>query len=161
MYCNNCGTHLPDGTRFCTNCGADNVAATKPAQAQTQQAVEYSGTQPYYPPPTPYKAKEPVLALILSWFVLMGSGHMYAGKAGKGVGLMVGGLVCAGITYGGTYMLIYGYSNMAFGIVLMVIGGICAFVIALYAHIDAYRTANKYNQFMQINGRPPTSGDNW
>lgn len=36
MYCNNCGTLVPDGTSFCGNCGA-NVAGGAPTQIQQFQ----------------------------------------------------------------------------------------------------------------------------
>ncbi|MHA1552434.1 MAG: zinc-ribbon domain-containing protein [Candidatus Heimdallarchaeaceae archaeon] len=161
MYCNNCGTNLPEGTKFCTNCGADNAVAAKPSHAQPQQVTtQYSGTQPYSPPPTPYKTKEPIVALVLSWFVMMGIGHMYAGKVGKGIGLLVGGFVSAMIMSGGYFMLL-GFYEFGFGLALIIIGGISAIVIALYAHIDAYQTAKKYNLFLKTNGRPPTNNDNW
>ncbi len=177
MYCNNCGAYLPDGTKYCKNCGTDTELAAQPAKAQYQpeysapqqhsgpypQATpQYSGTQPFTPPPTHYhKRKEPALAVILSWFVMLGSGHIYAGKPGKGIGLFFGAVACIGVTYGGFFILIDWYYNFGLAIALMAIGGIGAVVIALYAHIDAYRTANKYNLFLQTHGRPPTSSDNW
>ena len=46
MFCKNCGTQLPDGTRFCTNCGAD--------QSQNQQQQQYQ-QQSYQPPFEPVK----------------------------------------------------------------------------------------------------------
>lgn len=164
MYCNNCGANLPEGTKFCPNCGADSGVDAQPAKAQPQQAnIQYSGTQPYAPPPTAYKPKEPILALILSWFVMLGLGHMYAGKVGKGVGLLAGGFVSGLVMSGGYFLLIGFYYGSGFGlaIALIVIGGISAIIIALYAHIDAYQTAKKYNLFLKTNGRPPTSADKW
>ncbi len=176
MYCNNCGAQIPDGTKYCTNCGADSGLAAQPAKAQSQPEYstpqqqsapyqqttpQYSGTQPFTPPPAHYhKRKEPALAVILSWLVILGSGHIYAGKPGKGIGLFFGGIACIGVTYGGIFMML-GYSSMGVSIALMAIGGIGAAILALYTHIDAYRTANKYNTFLQLNGRPPTSNDNW
>ncbi|MCG3222846.1 MAG: zinc-ribbon domain-containing protein [Candidatus Heimdallarchaeota archaeon] len=162
MYCNNCGANLPEGTKFCPNCGADSGVAAQPAKAQPQQAnIQYSGTQPYSPPPTPYKPKEPILALILSWFVMLGLGHMYAGKVGKGLGLLAGGFVSGLVMSGGYVILLVFYYNLGLAIALLVIGGISAIVIVLYAHIDAYKTAKKYNLFLEKNGRPPTSNDDW
>jgi len=163
MYCDNCGANLLEGTKFCPNCGADSGVAAKPAQAPYQQTTtQYSGTQPYAPIPTHYhKRKEPALAVILSWFVMLGLGHMYAGKPGKGIGLFFGGMCCGGIIAGGYVMLFMFYGNIGFAIALIAIGALGAIVIALYTHIDAYMTANKYNLFLQTNGRPPTSNDNW
>jgi len=39
MYCNKCGTFLPDGARFCSNCGAETAA----------EAPQYGQTEGYYP----------------------------------------------------------------------------------------------------------------
>jgi zinc-ribbon domain len=41
MYCSNCGTQMPDGTRFCRTCGAATQAPVAPVQA------------PGVPPPPP------------------------------------------------------------------------------------------------------------
>ena len=32
MFCTNCGSNVPEGSRFCTECGADVTAAAAPAQ---------------------------------------------------------------------------------------------------------------------------------
>ena len=32
MFCKNCGSQMPEGTKFCSNCGA--VSASEPAQSQ-------------------------------------------------------------------------------------------------------------------------------
>lgn len=31
-YCTNCGSHIPEGNRFCPNCGTDNGAPAAPAR---------------------------------------------------------------------------------------------------------------------------------
>ena len=125
---------------------------------QSQQP-QYSGTQPYSPP-THYKEKEPAIAVILSLVVILGSGHIYAGKVGKGIGLILGAFGCIGLIYGGFFSMGIFWDIGPF-IAMMVIGGIGALVLALYAHIDAYKTAQNYNQFLRTHGRPPTSRDNW
>ena len=35
MFCNRCGANLPDGTQFCTNCGAPQTAPQQPAPQAT------------------------------------------------------------------------------------------------------------------------------
>lgn len=91
----------------------------------------------------------------------MGSGHMYAGKVGKGVGLMLGAFVGSAIMIVGYVLMIGFYTTPGFPIAIIIIGGISVMIISLYTHIDAYRTAKKYNLFLQKNGRPPTSNDDW
>lgn len=38
MFCNHCGAKLPDGSRFCSTCGADLTAAPAPAAQKPQPA---------------------------------------------------------------------------------------------------------------------------
>ena len=52
MFCTNCGTELPDGSRFCTACGAQ-VGAQADAQAQTAPAADYQ------PPAYQQQAQQP------------------------------------------------------------------------------------------------------
>ena len=49
MFCKNCGTQLPDDARFCTNCGADQLAQPESAPADVapeQIAQEWQQAQP-------------------------------------------------------------------------------------------------------------------
>ncbi len=38
-YCTNCGSHIPDGNRFCPNCGTDNGAAAQPTPVRSAQSA--------------------------------------------------------------------------------------------------------------------------
>lgn len=61
MFCRNCGTQLPDGTAFCSNCGQGTTATAPPTQAppvQMQQpapppAYQQAPQYPQQPPPYP------------------------------------------------------------------------------------------------------------
>ena len=45
MFCKKCGQQLPEGSKFCPNCGADNTAATQnQSQNQNQQDTVFTGT---------------------------------------------------------------------------------------------------------------------
>jgi len=50
MQCPNCGTENPEGTHFCSNCGAKLESQTVPEQPQTQptEPVQPAQTQPLY-----------------------------------------------------------------------------------------------------------------
>lgn len=52
MFCNKCGTQLPDGTPFCSSCGANLNASVNPAQApmmdyQAQMQMQQMQAQQY------------------------------------------------------------------------------------------------------------------
>ena len=72
MFCNKCGAQLPDGTQFCSNCGAPQVPAQPEPQAQPQQPVYEAQQQPTYEMPQqpqqpygagnqPYQPVQPVM----------------------------------------------------------------------------------------------------
>ena len=50
MFCTKCGTQLPDGSAFCTNCGASIAVAPMQPVSQVEQNAQ----------PNPYVAQEPV-----------------------------------------------------------------------------------------------------
>lgn len=62
-YCNACGTEVPEGARFCQNCGAQLAPPSDPAPAEIRSAPApphlppsmpaHGYTPPAYPPP-PY-----------------------------------------------------------------------------------------------------------
>lgn len=88
MFCNNCGTQLPDNSAFCANCGAaQNVQQAAPqapayeAQPQYNQAPVYEAQPQYNQAPVYNAAPEAdagsllvkgILALALSEFGIPG-----------------------------------------------------------------------------------------
>ncbi len=53
-FCQQCGTQNPDGSRFCTGCGADLTAQAAPQQAAPVNPNPASYQQPYGQAPQPF-----------------------------------------------------------------------------------------------------------
>ena len=48
-FCQNCGSALSEGTKFCPSCGAHVLQSARPAQPQQPQQPLYQQTQPQQP----------------------------------------------------------------------------------------------------------------
>lgn len=108
QFCESCGAPLREGDRFCEQCGA--AVANTPRE--TASSVH---------PVTGNKMKNPVVALILSFF-FSGLGSIYNGETLKGIAIYLGTLV---------------------GFFIFIIPGIVVWIYGMY---DAYTTAKKMNE---------------
>lgn len=72
-----------------------------------------------------YALKNPGLAAVLSFFIT-GLGQIYNGQIAKGIGLMVAGVISAGLC-------------------VVVIGFILLPIVWIYGIYDAYKTAERIN----------------
>ena len=81
MYCPNCGKELPEGARFCPDCGFSSNGFGSGGNVDPNTAIMFN-------------KKSEGLALILS-LLIPGLGHMYAGKVTKGLWILIGAIVCA------------------------------------------------------------------
>ena len=61
MFCDNCGTNLPDGTKFCASCGAKiEPQSNSPSVAAQQAPPAYAPAyQPQAAPPQAYAPPQP------------------------------------------------------------------------------------------------------
>ncbi|MHA1398392.1 MAG: zinc-ribbon domain-containing protein [Candidatus Heimdallarchaeaceae archaeon] len=167
MFCRFCRAEIEDGSKFCPFCGAsleenkDFVGSTKEVKDQSPQSPP-----PYYapqaqPPVLYYNRKEVSVAILLSMFAMAGTGHIYAGKVGKGIGLMVGFIISLAMSYVSLYLFFIHFFDITVFLILFLISAISVFVIYIYTIINVSTTVKKYNQFLITNGRPPTSKDKW
>lgn len=108
QFCESCGAPLKEGAKFCEQCGA----AVTVAPRETASPV---------PPPAGEQKKNPVIALILSFF-FPGLGSIYNGETLKGIAIYLGTLV---------------------GLFIFVVPGIIVWIYGMY---DAYTTAKKMNE---------------
>ena len=86
MFCHKCGQQVPDGSTFCTHCGASlaggpapTSAATAPASAPTTGPGLTQSMPPVAPAPRKPKSKAPiVIAVACAAVVLLGGGTVFA-----------------------------------------------------------------------------------
>jgi TM2 domain-containing membrane protein YozV len=157
-FCSNCGEKLnPNGElRNCPKCYADLKI--------------YSASQPSSVEHLPYKnpATTALLAFIGGILALPGIGHIYVGKVGTGVGILIGGFILYALTFSiiisvaSTRAYEAQYSptgnasplpiDMMVAILVLVIGYTVLFI---YQIITAIRLANKFNRLAKTTGTNP------
>lgn len=78
MYCNSCGNFIPDGQKFCVNCGSP--APQIPVQQQAQPVQPVQQVQPFEPVIQPIAPIEPI-------FDAPANGSSLTGPKGNGIAL--------------------------------------------------------------------------
>ena len=127
MYCQNCGSQLPDSAKFCDRCGAKVGTDTE----RSNSNIEYNMAS------IMVNKKSEALALILS-LLIPGLGQIYNGQVSKGAMMIVAAIVCA--------VLIFVFFPI----------GILYIVLWIYAMYDAFKDAKEYNQYLlSHNGNSP------
>ena len=86
-----------------------------------------------------------LLAIILGLFGLSGIGHLYLGMIGRGVGILIGGIILYAV----------GIVTLMFGVgVVLIIGYLVMFIWQI---IDSRRLCREYNDYYEDYGQEP----NW
>jgi thiol:disulfide interchange protein len=92
-YCANCGSQIPENTRFCEYCGTENASSQSTQRTQTTHQKSTIEVKIVNPAPDPsysgYGNVSPKsrLVLILLWFFfgILGVHYFYAGRIGMGL----------------------------------------------------------------------------
>ena len=141
--CPNCGyikttyNTQPSGG-FCGQCGATLAAKYAPCPKCGYSKTRYNPTAPV--PGSQYKNEGTglILSIVLGLFCLNGIGQIYAGKVGRGIGIMIGSWVL-----------------IVVGVLTMGIGLIAYLAIFIWQIFDTKNLCRQYNEFVSQNGRPP------
>ena len=141
LYCNHCQKDMGNNFKICPVCNPPQPSPHSPPQQQPNYNPN-PPPQPNYNPQHQTGHKEESTTLILSialgFIGLPGIGHMYVGKVGKGVGILIG-----------SWILI------AIGIATMGIGLIVYLILFIWQIFNSRNLCRQYNQYLSQNGRPP------
>jgi TM2 domain-containing membrane protein YozV/DNA-directed RNA polymerase subunit RPC12/RpoP len=159
-YCSNCGATLEnlnyEEIKKCPKCGIDLLQTpyTTPKTSIVDQL-------PYKSPGT-----AALIAFIGGIFGLLGIGHIYVGKVGKGIGILIAGIIIAalivitimmgimGPMMGMGPMMMMDPSQMPL-IILSFILGIAYLVLWIWQIFNARKLAKKFNKSVRATGKEP------
>ncbi|MEM2960084.1 MAG: zinc-ribbon domain-containing protein [Candidatus Bathyarchaeia archaeon] len=153
-FCKQCGKEIAQDARFCPYCGADQISPVP----QTQAGLETKNT-----------GLAAVLALILGIFGLWGVGHIYVGKIGRGLALLILGIILEwglgffvffGMVFGGIFRgYQYGVPELTrvlfVGVITLAIWALITLAIFIWQIYDAYKLAKYYNEYVQQYRKAP------
>ena len=145
-FCGGCGGPLASKFSPCPKCGHVKTTFAPPPQ-YSNPGVNPQGGYPQggypqggYPQGGLYKNEGTglILSIVLGIFGLCGIGQIYAGRVGRGIGIMIG-----------VWILV------AIGIATMGIGLIAVLAVFIWQIFDTKKLCKKYNDFLASNGSPP------
>ena len=163
-FCSNCGEtlNLNEEIKKCSKCGID-------LQQQQQQVGSITQNRPIVDQ-LPYKSPgtAALIAFIGGIFALLGLGHIFVGKIGKGFGLLISGLIIYVLF---VIMVIFLPGMLLLGLVesstgdvgsgriifiVMFILGIAYLVLWIWQIFNARKLAKKFNELVRTNdGKEP------
>ena len=166
-FCGNCGTPLASKLAPCSKCGhVKTTFAPPPSQpisfcggcgsqlaSKLAPCSKCGYVKTTFAPPPNYGASSPgmssnvlrkdsgialILSFVLGIFSLCGVGQLYAGRVGRGIGILIVGWI----------LLIIGVATMGIGLLLY----LGFFIWQVY---DTNELCKQYNYAISTSGRPP------
>jgi len=145
IFCINCGKKNPQGAKFCGGCGSSTNSPPPNSPPPNSPPPNSPPPNNYnqYQRPMQWKNESTVLLItvIFGIFGYGGIGHIYLGKIGKGIVLLIVGTILLVIS------VILLFMMMPFVIVL--------WIFAIWVVFNARSDCRKYNETMERTGRPP------
>jgi hypothetical protein len=160
-FCSNCGNELPADTLvgYCPNCGTSVNTTNTVNQGSVYQSPVF-GQISYKSPGTAM-----LIAVLGGIFGLSGIGHIYVGKLGRGIGILIGGvtLIAIGIFMGVGFVasqlsvysepLTSGIQSAA--LILEITFGLSYLVLFIWQIFDVRDYAKEFNEFVRTEGKEP------
>ena len=153
-FCSNCGETLDlnQESKKCSKCGID-------LQQQQIKSTDNKAIVDQLPYKSPGTAA--LIAFIGGIFALPGIGHIYVGKVGKGIGILISGiiiyvlLIIMAFSLQSALFLAPDESSVVGGggvILMMFILGIVYFVLWIWQIFNARKLAKKFNESVRTTG---------
>ena len=135
-FCGSCGSVLASKFSPCPKCGHVKTTFAPPPQYSNPGVNPQGG----YPQGGLYKNEGTglILSIILGIFGFCGVGQIYAGRVGRGIGIMIGVWI----------LIVIGFVTMGVGLIVVLI-------VFIWQIFDTKTLCKTYNNFLASNGRPP------
>jgi len=135
-FCPKCGKSVGNENEFCPKCGSGLKGQPQSTQnKQFQRPVEWKS-----------ESTTLLLSILLGLFGIQGVGHMYVGKIGKGVVILIGSIILLAIAIGLT--------ATGIGAILGVPLIIGYFVMFIWQILDSKKLCGIYNRYLEEHQRP-------
>lgn len=151
-FCRNCGTQYSEGMKFCGNCGAPLGLLHHLLHITSRLGV--GGVTVSTLPSK--DAGTAALISALGGLFLFGLGHFYVGKIGRGIALLLVGIVlkiALVVSYLGGIMSLFLGIGVGFGILILV--ALLNLGLWVWQIYDPYTLAKTYNAEIERTGKPP------
>lgn len=136
---------MPNDFQFCPVCGSPPSPQSTPPQRNQPPPVQNYYQNNYYQNVIGLKSEGTtlILSIVLGLLIVQGIGHMYVGKIGKGVVILIVGLVLG----------VIGWTTIWIGVgAIFLIGN---FILFIWQIIDSRNLCRQYNDYLSKNGKPP------
>ncbi|MGA9745774.1 MAG: hypothetical protein WBQ16_14280 [Nitrososphaeraceae archaeon] len=148
-FCSNCGNELSVDTLvgYCPKCSIAVNATNTVNQGSVYQS----------PVIAPISYKSPgtsmLIAVVGGLFGLSGIGHIYVGKVGRGITILIAGVVLLAI--GLVMGLGFFASQSSSALILELTFGLSYFVLFIWQILDVRDYAKEFNELVKTEGKEP------
>jgi TM2 domain-containing membrane protein YozV len=139
IYCQNCGKEIDD-SNYCKYCGHQTNCGGGSYNRPNYQVV--------------FNERNVGLAVVLS-ILIVGAGHIYAGKIGKGITILVLWTVLSVPVLVLAFVYLSWTNSYASGLVLMIVLCAAYLVAWIWTIYDAMKVTQQYNEALRRTGFPP------
>ena len=143
-YCPECGEKVREGSKFCGSCGKELIKMSDESNEEISKIKEPE-SETLLPKLTKIGFKSPMiaagLAAVLGFFGVLGIGHIYISKLGRGIVLLISGLMLESILW---YIPLKFFSSHYLGpsdLMILYLTGIISLSVWVWQTYDAYTLA--------------------